>query len=137
MAYRHQIRIRYGEVDMQQVVFNANYLAYVDDAVDTWFRVALGPDYHEGLGGLGWDIMLKKVVVEWQSPARFGDVLDLDVSIARWGRSSFDVRVDGAVGDQAVFTAIVTYVGVHHGTVTPASPPDSVRAALGEAVAVG
>ena len=29
--YRHEIRIRYGEVDMQRHVFNAHYLAYVDD----------------------------------------------------------------------------------------------------------
>ena len=32
------VRVRYGECDMQQVVFNANYLAYVDDAIDTWMR---------------------------------------------------------------------------------------------------
>ena len=36
--YRHSLRIRYGECDMQGVVFNANYMAYVDDAVDTWVR---------------------------------------------------------------------------------------------------
>ena len=38
MAYRHALRVRYGECDMQQVVFNANYLAYIDDAIDTWMR---------------------------------------------------------------------------------------------------
>ena len=38
MTYRHLVRIRYGECDMQKVVFNANYLAYIDDATDTWFR---------------------------------------------------------------------------------------------------
>jgi acyl-CoA thioester hydrolase len=132
MAFRHQIRVRYGEVDMQQVVFNAHYLAYVDDTVDTWFRTVVGAGFEE----TGWDIMLKKVVVEWQSPARMGEVLDLDVGVARWGHTSFDVGLTGRVDHRDVFTAVVTYVGVRHGTVEPASPPEAIRAALGEAVAV-
>jgi len=28
MSYRHTVRVRYGECDMQSVVFNAHYLAY-------------------------------------------------------------------------------------------------------------
>ena len=35
--------VRYGECDQQGVVFNAHYLAYVDDALDQWLRV-LFPD---------------------------------------------------------------------------------------------
>ena len=67
MTYRHPVRIRYGECDMQKVVFNANYLAYIDDATDTWFRQALG-----AVRGAGFDFMVKKVAIEWQSAARFG-----------------------------------------------------------------
>lgn len=137
MAFRHQIRVRYGEVDMQQVVFNAHYLAYVDDAVDTWFRSLFGAEYTEGFADTGWDMMLKKATVEWSSPARFGDLLDLDVAIARWGRSSFDVGVAGHVDDRAVFTAVITYVGVQHGTVTPVPAPEKIRTALGDAVSLG
>ena len=37
---------------------------------------------------LGFDFMVKKITLEWQSPARFGDTLELDVSVARWGRTS-------------------------------------------------
>ena len=33
---------------MQKVVFNANYLAYIDDATDTWFREALGGSRRPG-----------------------------------------------------------------------------------------
>ena len=31
----HRIRVRYGEVDMQRVVFNAHYLAYCDGTSPT------------------------------------------------------------------------------------------------------
>ena len=37
-AYRHSIDVRWGEVDMQGVVFNAHYLAYIDDTLERWLR---------------------------------------------------------------------------------------------------
>lgn len=129
MTFRHSLQVRYGEVDQQGVVFNAHYLAYVDHVIDMWFREALGPS----LQPHDWDIMLRKAVVEWSSPARHGDTLDLDAGIGRWGNTSFDVRVDGSVDGRDVFTAAITYVGVHFGTHTPRPAPDAVRAALGEA----
>ena len=78
---------------MQKVVFNANYLAYIDDATDTWMRTALGE-----FETTGFDFMVKKITIEWQSAARFGEQLELDVEVRRWGTSSFDVGVTGRWG---------------------------------------
>jgi acyl-CoA thioester hydrolase len=130
-AYRHRIRIRYGEVDQQGVVFNAHYLAYCDDAVDTWLRTL---DVH--FERYGWDLMLKRSVLEWQGPAGIGDVLDIDVGVARWGNTSFDVGFVGQVGERPVFTGTITYVGVAAGTTQPTPAPPEVRALLGEAAAL-
>ncbi len=125
-TYRHSIPIRYGEVDMQRVVFNANYLAYCDDAIETWFR-------HLGLapGHPGYDYMLKKVVIEWDRSATVGDVIDIDVEVRRWGNTSFDVGFDGSVAGEPVFRCVITYVGVRAGTQETMAPPPSFRAALG------
>ena len=60
--FRHEIRVRYGEVDMQRHVFNAHYLAYVDDACDAWLRSALGDDY---LTSGALDIVLKRADITW------------------------------------------------------------------------
>ena len=130
MPYRHALRIRYGECDMQHVVFNANYLAYIDDAIDTWLRHAIG-----SLEEVGFDCMVKKITLEWQSPARFGDMLELAVTVGRWGRTSFDVAVVGTVGDRPVFTASLVYVSTLPGEATPTPVPASVRAALDAATA--
>lgn len=125
MTYSHDIEVRYGEVDLQGVVFNAHYLAYVDHCIDRWFR-SLGL-----LGsGLGWDMMVKKASVEWFGPAGLGDVLTLVPRVSRWGNTSFDVTVDGSVGDRRVFEAVVLYVGVKMGTTEPMPPPARVRDAL-------
>jgi len=124
-AFRHRIRVRYGEVDMQGVVFNAHYLAYVDDAADSWLRTV---DVH--FERLGWDLMLKKATVEWQGAAGIGDELDIAVRVSRWGNTSLDMTFDGRVGERPVFTAVVTYVGVKAGTKEPTPPPPEVRALL-------
>ena len=39
--HRAQVRVRYGEVDMQRVVFNAHYLAYIDDTMESWLYAVL------------------------------------------------------------------------------------------------
>jgi acyl-CoA thioester hydrolase len=125
--HRHTIRPRYGEIDMQGVVFNAHYLAYCDDACDSWFRSRLGR-----FEDLGFDFMLKKAEITWAGATRLGDVLDIDVAVRRWGTTSFDAGFDGKVGDRAVFDAVITYVSVVPKTVTPAPVPDVVRERLGD-----
>lgn len=125
MAYRHTIPVRYAEIDQQGVVFNAHYLAYCDDAVARWWT-----DSGVSFGDHGWDVMLKKAVIEWQGSATFGDDLDIDVRVARWGNTSHDVAFTGTVEGRPVFSATITYVGVRHGTKDPMPPPDEVRARL-------
>jgi acyl-CoA thioester hydrolase len=127
MTFRHDVRIRYGEVDLQGVVFNAHYLAYVDDCIDSWLR-SIEVHFED----LGWDIMVKKITIEWLGSAGIGDVLSLVPTVSRWGRTSFEVTVAGAVGERPVFEALVVYVGVVTGTTKPAAVPDEIRAALSE-----
>jgi len=125
VTYSHSVRVRYAEVDAQGVVFNAHYLTYCDDAVGRWWSAA-------GLafGDHGWDVMVKKAVVEWSGSAGFDDVIDIDVRVSRWGTTSHDVECAGTIGGRPVFAATITYVGVRYGTMEPAPPPDEVRAAL-------
>ena len=124
MPYVHHVRVRYGECDMQRVVFNANYLAYCDDAADWWFR-SLGALLEAG----EWDVMVKKATVTWDGAAKVHDDLAIAVSVSRWGNSSFDVRFDGTVEGEAVFTAEITYVAVVTGTTETVAVPAEFRTA--------
>jgi acyl-CoA thioester hydrolase len=123
MEYRQRIRVRYSECDLQGVVFNANYLVYVDDVIEQWLESALEP------GQL--DYMVKKVLVEWDAPAKRGDLIDLTAGVARWGNTSFDVTVRGEVGGRSIFTALLTAISVTPGTHKPTPVPAVVRARLG------
>ena len=123
--YVHRVRVRYGEVDMQRVVFNAHYLAYCDDAVEHWLSV-LGVSVID----LGWDFMLKKAVIEWDGAATVHDILEIAVGVTRWGNTSFDVGFTGTVEGRPVFSTTITYVGVKTGTRETMAPPPEVRALM-------
>jgi acyl-CoA thioester hydrolase len=125
MAHVHEVRPRYGEIDMQGVVFNAHYLAYCDDALDKWFRALFGQfeDDH-------WDIMLKKAEVTWHGAARLNDVLAIELKATRFGTSSLDITFDGTVEGAPVFTAVITYVCVEPRTTTVIPLPDEARERL-------
>lgn len=139
VPYLHRIVVRYGECDMQRVVFNANYFAYCDDTVDSWMRSALSQELSVAgtatdLHALGFDFMLKTATITWHSPVRFGETILMEARVSRWGRSSFDVAIDGHVvdhtGDAIRFDAAITYVSVDPIDQRPAPVPDFVRSAL-------
>jgi acyl-CoA thioester hydrolase len=124
--HREQLRVRYQEVDLQNVVFNAHYLGWCDVACAEWMRQAVG------WTGVGDDVdwMLVKVQMEWQGSATYGDTVDLDCGIARWGTTSFDVAYRGTVDGRAVFTATITYVCIEPGTTSTTPVPAVMRGAL-------
>lgn len=126
MGFRHDIRIRYQECDMQKVVFNAHYLAYCDETSAAWMQEAFGWNGADD----GFDWMLVRAEIDWRSSATYGDTLTVDAAVERWGTTSFAVRYAGAVGDRDVFTALITYVSVAPGTTAKMPVPDAVKQAL-------
>lgn len=119
-AFKHSHTVRYGECDMQGVVYNPRYLDFVDVAVDSWHRARLGRDFEQSVG---YDSMVKAASVTYESPARFQDVLVLGVFPTKWGRTSYNVRVEGHVQERSIFVAEMVYVSVLPG----ASPPKPVE----------
>lgn len=124
-AYRHSIRVRYGECDMQGIVFNAHYLAYFDDAFDHYLRL------HGWSEVQGWEIMLKRCEIVWQGGLQVEETVDIDLSLARWGTTSFDIRFLGSVAGEERVECTTTYVvvdGVEH---APKPIPAELRSMFG------
>ena len=117
MGFHHQIQVRYGEVDQQGVVFNAHYLAWIDDAMDRWMRL-LDADFES----LGWDFMVRHAELDWLGGATVGDTVDL---VGRgWSGGAAPRSWSGVVatvGERRVMEAEMTYVGVEAGTTRPGS----------------
>ncbi|MBI3203125.1 MAG: acyl-CoA thioesterase [Myxococcales bacterium] len=87
--FRLFLRVRYSECDAQGIVFNARYGEYMDVAACEFSRAVFG-----GVDGAttGIDWRLVRQVTEWKAPARFDDVLEISVTTARVGTTSFTLR---------------------------------------------
>ncbi|RMH82084.1 MAG: acyl-CoA thioesterase [Actinomyces sp.] len=134
MSHRIEMRVRYLECDMQGVVFNSWYQAWIDDAVDCWLR-----DHDPHFESAGWEVMLKRFEITWDAPAVFGDRVAIDLDVPRWGNTSFDVaahlsvvasRDAGRIGTH-VAEAVVTYVAVDAEDHRPIPVPADLRRHLG------
>lgn len=126
-VYIHRLAVRKGELDLHGQALPSHYLTYCDEAFEGWFRTAgILPGDHD------WDVVVKRVLIEWQGTAGLRDILDIGVGVQRWGTTTFDVGFSGTVSDLPVFEALVTYTGVRHGTRQPMATPAAVRELLGD-----
>lgn len=133
-AFRYYLRVRYGECDAQKVVFNARYGEYVELAVTEFFR-ALG--YAQELVSGELDYQLVKQTIEWQSPARFDDVLEARVTTRRLGTTSFTMGVDflRAADTAPLARAETVYVLVDQHSLGKRALPEALRERLQRGVA--
>ena len=85
-AFVHRLRVRYGECDPQNVVFNANYLAYIDHTITELWRAAFGG--YEVMLDRGVDIVVAEVGMRFRAAARFDEELSLEATITHLGTTS-------------------------------------------------
>jgi acyl-CoA thioester hydrolase len=90
--FRVLLRVRYGECDAQQVVFNARYADYVDVAATEYVRALFGS--YQALLEQGYDNQVVKLLIEWRSPARFDEVLAVTVQTEKLGNTSYTLLIE-------------------------------------------
>ena len=107
--FLHPLRVRWVEVDMQKIVFNAHYLMYFDTAMADYWR-ALSLPYEEAMHLLEGDLYVKKASIEYFSSAHFDDRLDVALRLERIGNTS--LAFHGAIfrGDELLVTGELIYV---------------------------
>lgn len=125
----HRLRVRWAEVDMQKIVFNAHYLMYFDTAVADYWR-ALGMPYEEGMHQLQGDIYVKKATVEFSASARMDDTLDVGLKCSRIGNSSMVFTGSIFRGEEQLITCELVYVFADPSTQTSKPVPPLLREML-------
>lgn len=126
----HRLRVRWAEVDMQQIVFNAHYLMYFDTAVTDYWR-ALAMPYQESMHQLGGDLYVKKAGIEFHASARMDDQLDVAMKCSRIGNSS--MVFSGAIfrAEELLITCELIYVFADPASQTSRPVPGPLRELLG------
>ena len=125
----HRLRVRWAEVDMQKIVFNAHYLMYFDTAIADYWR-ALALPYEESMVQLEGDLYVKKATIEFNASARMDDHLDVALKCGRIGNSSMVFQ--GAIfrGEELLITCELVYVFADPATQTSKPVPLVVGTAI-------
>ena len=107
--FHFSLRVRWVEVDMQKIVFNAHYLMYFDTAVGDYWRALCLP-YEAAMQSLGGDLFVKKASIEFHASARFDDMLVIGMRCERIGKSSITMVGGIFRGDELLITSELIYV---------------------------
>jgi acyl-CoA thioester hydrolase len=126
--FRHQLRVRYGECDAQGIVFNANYLAYVDVALTELWREAFGS--YDSMVARGVDTVVHESNLLFRSSARFDDLLAIEGGLEPLGRTSAVLRLVFRRGEEDLVEARLRYVFVDTESWEKTPIPDWVREGL-------
>ena len=104
------LRVRYGECDAQQVVFNARYADYIDIAMTEYFRYSVGG--FQVLLDKGLDSQVVSLHLDWHSSAKFDDVLAIAVTSNKVGNTSysFNILVTDFASQKMIVKSTITYV---------------------------
>jgi YbgC/YbaW family acyl-CoA thioester hydrolase len=125
----HRLRVRWAEVDMQKIVFNAHYLMYFDTAVADYWR-ALALPYEEAMQSLGGDLYVRKATIDFRASARMDDMLDVGLRCARIGTSSMVFEGGLFRQDQFLVGCELVYVFADPATQTSKPVPQVLRDVL-------
>ncbi|MFO1066379.1 MAG: thioesterase family protein [Pirellulales bacterium] len=132
-VFRTSRRVEFAETDAAAIAHFASFLRYMEEAE------------HQLLRSIGWSVMHQltsgqhltwprvHVECDFQGAARFEDVLDIAVTVARLGTRSVTYAFQFSLGEQAVASGKIVAVCCHltaGGTLAPADIPDELRAKL-------
>ena len=89
--FSHELRVRYGECDAQGIVFNANFLAYVDVVLTEIWRQSMGS--YDLLLETGVDTVVGEANMRFLSPGRFDDILRIEAGFDGLGTTSTTLKL--------------------------------------------
>lgn len=126
---RHSLRVRWAEVDPQNIVFNGHYLSYFDIGITEYWR-AIGLPYPEGIAGTGGDLFAVRSIINYHASARFDDVLEIAVRAARLGNSSMAFEMGIFRAGERLISGEMVYVNADLKSKTSHPLPEKLRAAI-------
>jgi len=129
--FSHRLEVRFRDCDAMGHTNNAVYLTYLEQSRFAHWRALWGfgtPQLPAGLPG----VILARVECDYKRPTRYGDVLEIRLTVAELGRSSFryDYEIVDAQG-RTVLTAKSVQVMYDYAAEKPVAIPDAIRALLG------
>jgi acyl-CoA thioester hydrolase len=95
-VFVHRETVRFRDLDSMGHVNNAVFLTYMEQA-----RIG----FLFGRGATTNSIIIARVEIDYRSPVRLGDTVEIAVRCDRLGTKSFDLEYELSVGDRVVAEA--------------------------------
>jgi len=92
-AFRWPVRIYWEDTDAGGIVYYANYLKYMERARSEWLR-SLGVEQTELKEREGLMFVVVRAEVDFRTPARYGDLLQVTCEVAQARRASLTFKQD-------------------------------------------
>lgn len=119
------VRVRFNEIDGQNIVFNGNYLVYADIGVTEYFRALgegqPGPYFHQ----YGTDIREVHCEIDYHGPARLDELITIAARVSRFGRTSFTVHCGIFRGEERLTDIEISYAHIDSDSGQPTPLPGS------------
>jgi acyl-CoA thioester hydrolase len=126
---RHALRVRWAEIDAQQIVFNGHYLTYFDIGITEYWR-AIGLPYPEGIAGTGGDLFAVRSVINYHASARYDEFIDICARAAKLGNSSMTFEMAIFRDGERLVSGEMVYVNADPETKKSRPLPENLRKAI-------
>jgi acyl-CoA thioester hydrolase len=127
--FAHPIEVRFRDCDSMGHVNNAVYLTYLEQArLTLWRRLwGFGPDASPGTPSA----ILARAEIDFRIAARFGDTLEVRISVAAIGNTSFTYDYEVVDGRERLMASGRTVqVMYDYAAAKPVPIPDLIRKKL-------
>jgi 4-hydroxybenzoyl-CoA thioesterase len=88
MAFRAHLKVRFGDIDQAGIVYYPRFLDYFHIALEELFANELGFDYPTMVLTRQVGLPTVTLTTDFKRPLRFGDEIEIEVSVKRIGGSS-------------------------------------------------
>jgi len=130
LSFSRERLIRFSHCDPAGIVYFVNFFDTIGGVVEDWFREAVGLPFQEMHLERRVGFPIVNTGCEFFKPARLGDTLRLELSIARLGRSSIEFMVLGTVEGEEKFRARHKVAMVSLDTFRARPIPEDMRAKM-------
>ena len=122
---QENVRVRFNEIDGQNIVFNGNYLIYADIGMTEYFRalgnIQPGPYFHQ----YGTDIRESHIEIVYHGYAKLDDEITIAARIAAVGHTHFTLHCGIFRGEDRLTDIVIRYVHLDQDSGKPTILPGS------------
>jgi 4-hydroxybenzoyl-CoA thioesterase len=126
-SFNVEYPIRFSHCDPAGIVYFPRFFDLLHQAMEDWFTHALGERFADFIMVRKLGIPTVATKTEFLSPAKFGDMLRIELSVSKLGRSSLTLSINSFVGERPCFRAEHTICVFSNESLRAVPVPDDLR----------